>query len=167
MRTEMFVAGQWSTGAASIAVEDPSTGEPIAEVADGSTADALRACDAAGSGAGRMGGGSPHASAPRCCAPAGGAGRHTGEFAGLIVQEHGKPLADATWRDHLRGRVLPVERGGDRAHQRFVGDRAVRREPDHRRHPPVGVVAMITPWNFPAAMITRKLAPPWPPATPS
>ena len=26
-------------------------------------------------------------------------------------------------------------------------------------HPPVGVVAMITPWNFPAAMITRKLAP--------
>jgi len=84
---------------------------------------------------------------------------HQDELARLIVREEGKPLADATgeiayaaeffrWNSEeavrIRGSLGEAPSGANKI---LV------------RHPPVGVVAIITPWNFPAAMITRKLAP--------
>ena len=84
---------------------------------------------------------------------------HSDELADLITLEHGKPRADAVgevayaaeffrWNAEETVRIhgtIGTAPGGDK---RII-----------TRHPPVGVVVMITPWNFPAAMITRKLAP--------
>jgi succinate-semialdehyde dehydrogenase / glutarate-semialdehyde dehydrogenase len=159
MRTEMFVGGRWMTGSASIAVADPSTGENFAEVADGTPADALRACDAAAAAQVAWAATPPRERSEVLRRSWETLIAHTDELAGLIVREHGKPLADAKgeiayaaeffrWNAEetvrIRGSLGTAPSGANRI---IV------------RHPPVGVVAMITPWNFPAAMITRKLAP--------
>ncbi|MFV2038744.1 MAG: NAD-dependent succinate-semialdehyde dehydrogenase, partial [Acidimicrobiales bacterium] len=84
---------------------------------------------------------------------------HADELAELIVLEQGKPLADASgevayaaeffrWNAEETVRIhgsIGTSPGGDK--KMIVN------------HPPMGVVVMVTPWNFPAAMITRKLAP--------
>jgi len=84
---------------------------------------------------------------------------HRDDLATILTSEQGKPLAEALGEidyaasyvefyaeeaKRLAGEILPAHRAGTRI--------AVFREP-------VGVVAAITPWNFPAAMITRKIAP--------
>ncbi len=161
MRTELFIDGEWRSGSdgGHIDVHDPASGEVIAEVADGTPADALAACDAAEAAQAGWA-----ARAPRERAEILRAGwqtmvDHTDELAELIVREQGKPLADARgeiayaaeffrWNAEetvrIRGEIGTAPSGGN---QIIV------------HHPPVGVVLMITPWNFPAAMITRKLAP--------
>ena len=84
---------------------------------------------------------------------------HTDELATLITTEHGKPLADARAEVAYSAEFF-----------RWNAEEAVRihgslgRAPSGANriivhHPPVGVVVIVTPWNFPAAMITRKLAP--------
>jgi succinate-semialdehyde dehydrogenase/glutarate-semialdehyde dehydrogenase len=81
------------------------------------------------------------------------------ELARLISLENGKPLADA------RGEVAYAAE-----FFRWFGEEAVRGETDFGTSPaggtrsvvlqrPVGVAALVTPWNFPAAMATRKIAP--------
>jgi succinate-semialdehyde dehydrogenase / glutarate-semialdehyde dehydrogenase len=84
---------------------------------------------------------------------------HTDELAELITSEHGKPLADA------RGEIAYAAeffRWNGEETVRIHGSIASAPSGANRiivRHPPVGVVVMVTPWNFPAAMITRKVAP--------
>lgn len=159
MRTEMFVGGRWTTGAASIAVADPSTGEEFAEVADGSPSDARRACDAAAAAQADWATVAPRERSEvlrRCWETL---VAHTDELAGLIVREHGKPLADATGEIAYAAEFF---RWNAEETVRIQGSLGIAPSGANRiivRHPPVGVVAMITPWNFPAAMITRKLAP--------
>ena len=161
MRTEMLVGGSWRAGADGdrITVLDPATGEELAGVAAGTPADAVAACDAAAEAQPRWA-----ATAPR---ERGEILRncwqilvdHTDELANLITSEHGKPQPDARgeisyaaeffrWNAEeavrIRGSIATAPSGANRM---IV------------HHPPVGVVAIVTPWNFPAAMITRKLAP--------
>ncbi len=159
MRTEMFVGGRWMTGAASIAVVDPSTGEVFTEVADGTPADALQACDAAAAAQPGWAAVPPRERSEilRACWQT--LVDHTSELAGLIVREHGKPLADATGEIAYAAEFF---RWNAEETVRIHGSLDLAPSGANRiivRHPPVGVVAMITPWNFPAAMITRKLAP--------
>jgi succinate-semialdehyde dehydrogenase/glutarate-semialdehyde dehydrogenase len=159
MRTEMFVGGSWRPGATTLTVHDPATGTDLAEVADGGVDDALDACAAAAAAQPEWARTPPRERAEvlRACWQALLA--HSDELASLIVREQGKPLADATgeisyaaeffrWNAEetvrLHGTLGSAPSGANRV---IV------------HHPPVGVVAMITPWNFPAAMITRKLAP--------
>ena len=84
---------------------------------------------------------------------------HQDELAGLIVTEQGKPLADA------RGEIAYAAeffRWNSEEAVRIRGSLSVAPSGSNRiivHHPPVGVVVIVTPWNFPAAMITRKLAP--------
>ncbi len=84
---------------------------------------------------------------------------HTDELARLITLEHGKPLADA------RGEVAYAAeffRWNSEEAVRIQGSLGIAPAGANRivvHHPPVGVVVIVTPWNFPAAMITRKLAP--------
>ncbi|MEO6652596.1 MAG: NAD-dependent succinate-semialdehyde dehydrogenase [Ilumatobacteraceae bacterium] len=161
MQTQLFIAGEWRNGASDgrIAVTDPATGETIAEVADGTPADAVAACDSA-------------AAAQRAWAKVAPRERsevlrrsweimieHTDELADLIVSEHGKPMADA------RGEIAYAAeffRWNAEETVRIRGELATAPSGANKiivHHPPVGVVVMVTPWNFPAAMITRKLAP--------
>lgn len=161
MRTQLYIAGTWcdSADGATMDVVDPSTGEVIAKVADARPADAVAAVRAA-EAAKRSWAATParvRSEALRACWE--GMMIRRDELAEVIVREHGKPLAEAhsevvyaaeffRWNAEeavrLTGHLYESQSGSNR----FM-----------IRHPPVGVVAMITPWNFPAAMITRKVAP--------
>ena len=84
---------------------------------------------------------------------------HTTELAELITREHGKPLADSTGEVAYAAEFF---RWNAEEAVRIHGSLGIAPSGANRiivRHPPVGVVLMVTPWNFPAAMITRKVAP--------
>ena len=81
------------------------------------------------------------------------------DLAVLMTAEQGKPLAES--RSEIAYAASFVEWFGEEA-KRVYGDVIPGHQPDKRilvLRQPVGVVAAITPWNFPAAMITRKVAP--------
>lgn len=161
MKSRNFIAGAWRAAAdrREFAVTDPATGETIARVPDSGAADAIAAADAA------------HAAFPAWRERT---GRERGqllkkwnalilarqdELATLISSEQGKPLAEA--RGEVAYGASYVEWFAEEA-SRIHGD--VIPEPARGRKmlavkEPVGVVAAITPWNFPLAMIARKLAP--------
>ncbi|MFF5081685.1 NAD-dependent succinate-semialdehyde dehydrogenase [Actinoplanes sp. NPDC000266] len=161
METELFIGGKWvpsSTGDR-FDVRDPATGDVIATVADGSEADAIAAVDAAAE-AGRAWA----ATAPRV---RGEALRKAWELmteraddlAKLISLENGKALIDA------KGEVTYAAE-----FFRWFAEEAVRGAGDFATAPsganrilvtrqPVGVCVLVTPWNFPAAMATRKIGP--------
>src|SRR6266566_1857997 len=84
---------------------------------------------------------------------------HEGELAQLLTIEQGKPLAES--RVEIAYAASFYEWFGEEA-KRAYGDTIPSPWPDRRivvRKEPVGVTAGITPWNFPAAMPTRKSAP--------
>ncbi len=159
MPTQMLIGGAWRDGDAVLPVLDPATGERIAEVAAGSPADAVEACSVAAEAQKRWAAAAPRARAEvlRACWQT--LVDHGDELAELITSENGKPLADA------RGEITYAAE-----FFRWNAEEAVRIHgtisdaPSGAnkilvRHPPVGVVVVVTPWNFPAAMITRKVAP--------
>lgn len=161
MQTQLLIGGEWRDGVGGerIEVHDPATGEVIADVAAGTADDATAACEAAAAAQVSWAATAPRERAEllRACWQA--LVDRTDELAELIVREHGKPLADARgeiaysaeffrWNSEeavrIRGSIGTAPSGANKI---IV------------HHPPVGVVVMVTPWNFPAAMITRKLAP--------
>ncbi|MEX0696959.1 MAG: NADP-dependent succinate-semialdehyde dehydrogenase [Dongiaceae bacterium] len=81
------------------------------------------------------------------------------DLAVLMTAEQGKPLAES--RGEIAYAAAFVEWFAEEA-KRIYGDTIPSHQPDKRLiviKQPIGVVAAITPWNFPAAMITRKCAP--------
>ncbi|THF67440.1 NAD-dependent succinate-semialdehyde dehydrogenase [Pseudothauera nasutitermitis] len=156
-----YVDGAWveADDGRRLAVEDPATGQCIGSVPDMGAAETRRAVQAADAawGAWRR----------RSARERGGLLRRwfelivaqAAELARLMTAEQGKPLAEA------RGEVLYaasfVEWFAEEA-KRAGGEVVPSPAADRRLlnvRQPVGVCAMITPWNFPAAMITRKVAP--------
>ena len=161
LQTRNFIAGQWvaAQDGREVDVTNPATLETITRVADSGAADARAALDAAQAAfpAWRDRTGRERAQLLKKWNDLIVANQE--ELAGLISGEQGKPLAEA------RGEVLYgasyVEWFAEEA-TRTHGD--VIPEPVRGRKlmavkEPVGVVAAITPWNFPLAMIARKLAP--------
>ncbi|SNY55068.1 NAD-dependent succinate-semialdehyde dehydrogenase [Paractinoplanes atraurantiacus] len=161
METELFIGGKWvpsSTGDR-FDVKDPATGDVIATVADGSEADATAAVDAAAEA-----GKAWAATAPRVRGEALRKAwelmtERAGELAKLISLENGKALVDA------KGEVTYAAE-----FFRWFAEEAVRGAGDFATAPsganrilvtrqPVGVCVLVTPWNFPAAMATRKIGP--------
>ncbi len=159
LRTEAFVGGRWVAGERRLAVTNPATGALIAEVADTTAADTRTAIDAAAAAM-------PAWAATPAKARAAILRRwfdlimaNQEDLARLMTAEQGKPLAESRgeiayaasfieWfaeeAKRVYGDVIPAPHGGQRI--------LVLKQP-------VGVVAAITPWNFPAAMITRKVGP--------
>ncbi|MFS8124315.1 NAD-dependent succinate-semialdehyde dehydrogenase [Rhizobium sp. BR 250] len=154
----LYIGGKWHKGGC-IAVMDPSTGNRLADVADASVEDAMRAVDAAEAAA----------SAWRAT-PARQRSeilrrwfqlmtQHAEELATLIALENGKALPDA------RGEVAYAAE-----FFRWYAEEATRIPGEFRHtpsgshhilvdHEPIGIAVLITPWNFPAAMATRKIGP--------
>jgi succinate-semialdehyde dehydrogenase/glutarate-semialdehyde dehydrogenase len=160
LRSANFIAGQWTPGpGALLAVTDPATGATITQVPDSGAAEALAALNAA------------HAAFPAWKKlPAKQRAAiirrwndlvlaHQDDLGRLISREQGKPLAEGkgevayaasyiAWfaeeATRMNGEVIPAPVPGRRM---------------FALKEPVGVVAAITPWNFPAAMIARKIAP--------
>jgi succinate-semialdehyde dehydrogenase/glutarate-semialdehyde dehydrogenase len=161
MRDQLLIDGRWCDGSEGtrLSVTDPATGEEIASVAAGTPADATAAVDAASHAQRGWAATAPRERAEVLRACWSTLVAHTDELAELITREHGKPLDDA------RGEITYAAeffRWNSEEAVRIHGSLDVAPAGTNRiivRHPPVGVVVMVTPWNFPAAMITRKVAP--------
>ena len=160
-RTGLLVAGRWREAAsgAVLAVDDPATGEVVATVADAGVQDALDAVEAAAAA-----GPAWAATAPRRRAEVLRRAfelmvERSEEVAQLISLENGKALPDA--RSEVAYAAEFFRWYAEEA-VRVPGTLATAPSGAHDilvRHEPIGVVALVTPWNFPAAMATRKLGP--------
>jgi len=159
--TQLYIGGQWGDGAAggTIDVHDPATGDTIATIADATPEDGIRALDAAVA-----------AAADWAATPARTRGEllraawellteRADEFALLMTIEMGKPFAEAKGEVTYGGEFL-----------RWFAEEAPRITGRYGPNPegtgrmivtqrPVGPCFFITPWNFPLAMATRKIAP--------
>ncbi|MFQ6330065.1 NAD-dependent succinate-semialdehyde dehydrogenase [Nocardia sp. CWNU-33] len=157
--TDVFINGAWQSGTDRVPVHDPSDGHVIAEVATSGPNECSAAIDSAYR-AQELWGNTPP--------------RHRAEilrtayelmineadfFAELISRENGKAIADARAEVAYAAEFF-----------RWFAEEAVRVRGDYRlapagdkriivTHEPIGVSLLITPWNFPAAMVTRKLGP--------
>ncbi|WP_454083716.1 NAD-dependent succinate-semialdehyde dehydrogenase [Georgenia sp. Marseille-Q6866] len=159
--TDLLVAGTWRGGAdgGRIDVRDPASGTVLASVADARIPDAEAAVDAAAAAAAGWAATAPRARAELLLRAFTLMHERSEELALLISLENGKSLTDARsevtyaaeffrWYAEegvrLRGQVGRSPSGANRL---VV------------THQPVGISVLITPWNFPAAMATRKIAP--------
>ncbi len=159
LRTEAFVGGRWVAGERRLAVTNPATGALIAEVADTTAADTRTAIDAAAAAM-------PAWAAMPAKARAAILRRwfdlimaNQEDLARLMTAEQGKPLAES--RGEIAYAASFIEWFAEEA-KRVYGDVIPATQNGQRilvLKQPVGVVAAITPWNFPAAMITRKVGP--------
>jgi succinate-semialdehyde dehydrogenase/glutarate-semialdehyde dehydrogenase len=158
---QAFINGQWcgAENGRQFAVTDPATGEQLALVADLGEAETQRAIAAAEQAWGdwRAKTGKERGAILRRWFDLIMAAQE--DLAHLMTAEQGKPLAEA------RGEVVYgasfVEWFAEEA-KRIYGDIIPEHAPGKRilvLKQPIGVVAAITPWNFPIAMITRKVAP--------
>ena len=161
MRTQMLVGGRWRDGAGAERFEvlNPATGEPIATVAAGTPTDAVAACEAAAAAQPRWAATAPRVRSEVLRACFHGIVDHADELADLITLEHGKPRADALGEVAYSAEFFRWNAEETVRIRGTIGEAPSGANKIITWHPPVGVVVMITPWNFPAAMITRKIAP--------
>jgi succinate-semialdehyde dehydrogenase/glutarate-semialdehyde dehydrogenase len=159
LRTQAYIGGTWTDGAASYAVRNPANGDHLADVPDMGAAETRRAIDVANAAlpAWRALTGKERAAVLRRWFELITA--NADDIASIMTAEQGKPLAEA------RGEVVYaasfVEWFAEEG-KRVYGDTMPAPTADRRLivlKQPIGVAAAITPWNFPAAMITRKIAP--------
>jgi succinate-semialdehyde dehydrogenase/glutarate-semialdehyde dehydrogenase len=159
--TQLFIGGTWVDAAdgATLPVDDPATGEIIAHVADAGPKDARLAEDAAVAAQEGWARTAPRARSEILRRAYEIIIDRTDELAHLMTAEMGKPLAEA------RGEVAYAAE-----FFRWFSEEAVRIDggagvlPDGRNRMlltrrPVGPCLLITPWNFPLAMGTRKIGP--------
>ncbi|HEU5240481.1 MAG TPA: NAD-dependent succinate-semialdehyde dehydrogenase, partial [Ornithinibacter sp.] len=158
---QLFIGGAWrdASDGSTLAVEDPATGRTLTDVADAGVADGRAALDAAVKAQPDWAGTPPRERGEILRAAYERITERADEFALLMTLEMGKPLAES------RGEVAY---GAE--FFRWFSEEAVRvhgqwaTSPDGKTRlmtmrQPVGPTLMITPWNFPLAMGTRKIGP--------
>jgi len=161
VETELFIGGKWVPAASGdrFDVLDPATGEVIASVADGAEGDAAAAVDAAAAAGPGWAKTAPRVRGEVLRRAFELMTERADDLAKLISLENGKALADA------KGEVTYAAE-----FFRWFAEEAVRGEGLISTAPgganrilvvrqPVGVCVLVTPWNFPAAMATRKIGP--------
>jgi succinate-semialdehyde dehydrogenase/glutarate-semialdehyde dehydrogenase len=159
MREASLIGGQWVTADRWIDVDNPATGERIGRVPRCSAEQAAQAIDAAAKAMIPW--------AKRTAKDRAGVLRryydliiaNADALAALLTREQGKPLSEA--RAEITYAAGFIEWFAEEA-KRIYGDVLPSHAGDKRivvLKQPIGVVAAITPWNFPAAMITRKIGP--------
>jgi succinate-semialdehyde dehydrogenase/glutarate-semialdehyde dehydrogenase len=161
LRDQAYVDGAWrkGEGGRSFPVTNPATGQTIAEVADLGAKETRAAIEAANAAWGpwRKKLAKERAAILRRWFNL--MMENQDDLGVLMTSEQGKPLTEA--RGEVAYAASFVEWFAEEA-RRVYGDTIPQHGPDKRIvviKEPVGVVAAITPWNFPAAMITRKVAP--------
>ena len=161
LRERCYVNGEWvdASDGARLEVNNPATGEIIASVPALTAADTRRTIEAAEAA---WAGWRTKTGKERCNIMRGWFDlvmRNQEDLAVLMTCEQGKPLAEA--RGEIAYAASFIEWFAEEA-KRIYGDVMNHPLPGRRivvLKQPIGVVASITPWNFPAAMITRKCAP--------
>lgn len=157
----MFIGGQWveASSGRSFTVTDPATGEPVGEVADGGAAEANRAVDAAHRAFRDWGAMPAKERGPILHRIQALMEARRDDLARLVTRENGKPFEEA--RREV-GFALGYFGWFAEEARRTYGDLVPSPFREKRLwviHQPLGVVGAITPWNFPATMVTRKIAP--------
>jgi succinate-semialdehyde dehydrogenase / glutarate-semialdehyde dehydrogenase len=156
-----LLIGAWRSAerGETFAVEDPATGQELIRIADASPSDGLAALDAAVEAADAWAARSPRERSDVLRRVYEAILDRVDDLALLITLEMGKPL------DEARGEVIYAA-----DYIRWYAEEAVRLNGRHTASPdgrsrivtgpqPVGPCLLITPWNFPLAMATRKIAP--------
>lgn len=160
-RQDLFIGGEWRAagGGERFEVFDPATGQVVGLVADATTADvedALEAADAASEPWRAVAAGERS----RILRGAAANLRERAEVLALIMtSEQGKPLAESRGEVNYAASFFDWFAGEG---ERVYGQTVPAQNPHHRvlvLPEPVGLTAAITPWNFPAAMLSRKLGP--------
>ena len=159
LKTDGFINGQWVKGSGRFEVIDPATGLKLADVANLGAAEAEAAVAAANAAwpAWRSKTAKERSIIMRRWFDLLIA--HTEDLARLMTAENGKPLAES--RGEVAYGASFVEWFAEEA-KRINGETLPQFDNNRRLmviRQPIGVCAAITPWNFPLAMITRKVAP--------
>ena len=155
----MYINGEWITSPLMFPVFNPATGEQIGAVVDGGRDDAARAIAAARAALPGWSAFTAYQRSSRLAAAHQLMMARRPQLAELMTREQGKPLKAALnevgyaadfllWFAEEAKRVYGQTIPSSRSDQRFLV---------HRQ--PVGVVAAVTPWNYPVSMLTRKIAP--------
>ena len=156
----LFIGGEWVEGSAgTFPVVDPATGDTLIEIADASPEDGIRALDAAVAAQEEWAATAPRRRSDILRRAFDLLMERADEIALLMTLEMGKPLAEARGEITYGGEFL-----------RWFSEEAVRVSGRFGSNPegtgrmivsqrPVGPCFFITPWNFPLAMATRKIAP--------
>lgn len=158
---QLFIAGEWRDAAEgfTLPVEDPSTGDVLCEVADATPADAVAALDAASGAQQEWAKCPPRERGEILRSAFEMIVRHSDELALLMTLEMGKTVAESKAEVAYAAEFF-----------RWFSEEAVRVEGRYATAPngtgrmltmrqPVGPCILITPWNFPMAMGTRKIGP--------
>jgi succinate-semialdehyde dehydrogenase/glutarate-semialdehyde dehydrogenase len=161
LKTQAYVDGKWiaADSGETLAVINPATGDTIAEIAKCGTAETRRAIEAAERAQKEW--------RTRTAKERAAVLRkwftlmleNVEDLAQILTAEQGKPLAEA--RGEIAYGANYIEWFAEEA-KRIYGDTIPHPSNDKRIvviKQPIGVVACITPWNFPNAMLTRKIAP--------
>lgn len=156
----LFIAGEWQDGGAgTFPVHDPATGAVLLEIADATPEDGIRALDAAVAAQDEWAATAPRRRSDILRRAFDLLTERADEFALLMTLEMGKPFAEARGEVTYGAEFL-----------RWFSEEAVRIAGRYGSNPegtgrmivsqrPVGPCFFITPWNFPLAMATRKIAP--------
>src|SRR6201996_6370549 len=157
---QLYIGGEWRDGSkGTFSVEDPATGESLVDVADASEDDAKAALDAAAAAGPEWAAHPPRERGEILRRAFEAITANADELALLMTLEMGKPLKESKAEVTYGAEFL-----------RWFSEQAVRIEGRYATSPngqgrlltmqqPVGPCLMITPWNFPLAMGTRKIGP--------
>ncbi len=159
LKTDGLINGEWVAGSSRFAVTDPATGLELAQVANLGPVDAAAAISAAERAWPAWRAKTAKERAAVLMKWFALLHQHADDLARIMTAEQGKPLAEA------RGEVIYgasfIEWFAEEA-KRVYGE-TIPTTDNNKRYivikQPIGVCAAITPWNFPIAMITRKVAP--------
>jgi len=159
--TDLYIDGQWRNGAEGerFDVINPATEEVLASVASAEIADADAALDAAGAAFADWAGRKPRERAEVLRKAFELMTARLEDFARLITLENGKARGDAMGEAAYAAEFFrwfseeAVRADGLITHAPASGARIV------VQHKPAGIAVLVTPWNYPAAMGTRKIAP--------
>ena len=159
MRTQLYIDGQWVDGNGTLDVIDPSDGSVIAKVATAGDAQIEAALAAADRAAPAWAKTAPRVRAEMLRKAFELMIQEADYLAELISKENGKALPDAKGEV---GYAAEFFRWFSEEAVRIAGDFRMSPSGDKRilvTHQPVGLSLLITPWNFPAGMATRKIGP--------
>ena len=159
LRTDALIGGQWVAGHARFDVTDPATGLKLADVAKLEPSHCHEAIVAAERAWGSWRAKPAKERAAILMKWFALLNQHADDLARIMTAEQGKPLAEA--RGEVAYGASFVEWFAEEA-RRVYGETIPTTDANKRYlvvKQPIGVCAAITPWNFPIAMITRKVAP--------
>jgi succinate-semialdehyde dehydrogenase/glutarate-semialdehyde dehydrogenase len=159
--TQLYIAGEWraASGGSTFAVEDPSTTEPLVEVADAEVQDALAALAAAADRQQEWAATAPRERGEILRRAYEAIVAQTDDLALLMTLEMGKALAESRAEIAYAAEFFRwFSEEATRIHGRYMVNTTGKGRILTMRQP-VGPCVFVTPWNFPTAMGTRKIAP--------